>query len=220
MAILAVIVVLLLVITTGTSQHVRDSTRRRDASREARAGLEFLTEDLHSAVLTTNPPTLVISGGTNQETGQQLSFLVSESPEKRAPGSVGDLAAVSYFVSKAPDNSGALNLYRFHLAGNQLNEAFEKGGVENLYSTASATNKNTTELLSRNIVKFEVRHLSDLSCLFVSISAIGGDSAKIIISDPKAGQRNALLLRQGIQRYSTIIRLPPERQFSPMLTTP
>jgi len=214
MTVLSVIVVLLLGITNGASQHWSDGQRRREASREARAALEFLTEDLHEAVLTTNPVTLFISDPKEKQEGERLSFLVSQSEEKSLPGN--NLAAVSYFVAKAPDATGNLNLYRFHLSGSQVNEAFAKNSLEKLFATASAENKITTELLARNIVKLEVHRISDPSSLFISISAIGGETAKQIASDLKATERNARLLQQRTQRYSTVIALPSLREFSPV----
>jgi uncharacterized protein (TIGR02599 family) len=58
--ILAILLILLIGMADGASRLWRDGERRREASREAREGLRIISEDLHSAVLTTNAETLMI----------------------------------------------------------------------------------------------------------------------------------------------------------------
>jgi hypothetical protein len=48
--------------------------------------------------------------------------------------------------------------------------------------------------------------------LFISLSAIGGEIAGTLASDPGAVQRNERLIRQHLQRYSTTVHLPPIRE--------
>ena len=222
-AILALLILLLIGMVDGASRIWRDGERRREVIREARAGIEILTEDLHSAVRTTNPMTLFIQQESKEKGGQRIFLLVSHPREKREPGNEGDLCATGYFVASDPHDGDSPNLYRFHLSGKPVAEAFENGRLESLYASASPKNTLNTELLARHILELSVHHIPEDSSasdpnssdlLLISLSAVGGETARLLSSDPKtkeARDRNANLLKQHLQRYSTIVRLPPVR---------
>ena len=218
-AILIVIIVLLVGMADGASRLWRDGERRREAVREARAGLEMITEDLHSAVITTNPSTLLIkeekeAGG--KSCGESLFFLTAHTSEKRQAGNDGDLCATGYFTAGERDGEGIKNLYRFHASGRSVSAALEKGSLEKLYSSASPEDKLTSELLARHIVELDVRRIPETpntpESLLITLSALGGETARIIASDPAAKERNEHLLLQHLQRFSSIVRLPPRRE--------
>jgi hypothetical protein len=107
------------------------------------------------------------------------------------------------------------NLYRFYASGDQVAKALEKGTLEALYATASPENTLTTELLARHMTDLSVRRIPKMDSfpdlLSISLSAIAGETARIISSDPKARERNERLLQQNLQRTFTIVRLPPLR---------
>ena len=214
--ILALLIILLFGMADGASRLWRDGEHRHVAAREARAGLTMIAEDLHSAVITSNPSTLLIEEHDQNFSGSSLFFLVSLPWEKRSPGSGGDLCAAGYFVAEEPGGSGVRNLYRFHSSGESVAKALETKSLKELYASASPENSLTTELLARHIVQLEVKHLAETEAnsgsLMITISAIAGETARILSSEPQAKQRNERLLRQHMQRYTTIVRLPPERE--------
>ena len=218
-AILTLIIVLLVGMADGVSRIWRDGERRREAIREARAGLEMITEDLHSAVITTNPATIFIKevkGHDQPLDGSSLFLLTSHSSEKRQTGNEGDLCATGYFTALDPDGSGTRDLYRFHASGKPVANALEQGKLKELYATGSPENTSTTELLARHIVALDVQRVAGATVssgsLLITLSALGGETARIIASDSQAKERNDRLLRQHLQRYSTIVRLPPMRE--------
>ena len=219
-AILVVIIILLVGMSDGASRLWRDGERRREALREARAGLEMITEDLHSAVITSNPATLYIKEEKDEEKpcGEALFLLVSHPSEKRQAGKEGDLCATGYFTAWERGGEGIKNLYRFHASGKMVSTALEKGGLEGFYATASPENTISTEVLARNIVELDVHRIPETTTaaesLLITLSSIGGETARIMASDPTAKERNERLLRRHLQRYSTIIRLPPKREIS------
>lgn len=209
-AILAIVMILLIGMADHTTRIWGQGERRRDASREVRAGLELLTEDLHSAVITTNPSTLVITTDKTETGGSRLFFLVSHPGEKRSIGNEGDLCATGYFIADDPTEKGARNLYRFHASGAVVAQAFANNKLPELYASASLTNTTSTELLARHIVKLDVRRLdgesSSAGLLMISLSAAGNE---------KAGKNASPLREDQLLRYSTIIRLPPQWNQSP-----
>jgi prepilin-type N-terminal cleavage/methylation domain-containing protein len=197
--ILAVIVVLLMGMSDHSSKLWNQSENKRLAGREARAALEIISEDLHNAVITSNPDTLLIST-QGKGKGDRLFFLTSHPSEKRNEGIKGDLCAIGYFVSDDPKHQETKNLYRFHLSGTALTNAFENDQLGNLYATATATN---SELLARNIVQLDLQRLVPPSAdplLRVSISASAVNAGVLKKSPPPL-------------RYSTIVRLPDHRHF-------
>jgi prepilin-type N-terminal cleavage/methylation domain-containing protein len=214
--ILAILLILLIGMADGASRLWRDGERRREASREAREGLRIISEDLHSAVLTTNAETLMIERVPgDRERGERLFFLVSHPSERRQTGRRGDLCATGYFIAPEPGGDGLENLYRFHASGEEVSEALEQGTLRELYARASPTNTATTELLARNIVRLDVRVLpggkQEPGTIMVALSGINGETARLISSDPGATERNERLIRRDLQRFSGIVRLPPRR---------
>jgi len=220
-AILAVLVIFLLCMGNGAVRLWRDGEQRRESLREARAGLQILAEDLHSAVITTNPASLLLEGKSNGSDleSDRLFFLVSHPCDRRNSNSKGDLCATGYFLAKDSDGNGCRNLYRYHASGEQVSAAFEQDEISALYSHASPTNEATTELLARNIIGFEAKGLPEHSnpptALKITLSAINGTAERLIASEPGATQRNQHLLRKHLQQYSTIIHLPPLRELPP-----
>jgi len=214
-AILAVLILLLLGMGDGVSKIWRDGEGRREALRELRASLQIITEDLHSAVITTNSDSLDIRK-SEQELSPGLFFLVSHPADRRHSEIKGDLCAVGYFLAADPKEKGCTNLYRFHASGEPVCKAVEEDSLQDLYEKASPENAATTELLARNIVFFQIRSLPEQSTppelLEVTLSAINTRTARLIASDPKAGERNSRLLKEGLQRSTAIIHLPPYRE--------
>ena len=220
-AVLAVLLLLLFAMLDGASRLWSDGERRRGSSREARAGLKMIAEDLHSAVLSADPATLRIIPSREQGYGDQLYFLVSHPDEEGESGTKGDLCATGYLVAPDSQDRGVRNLYRFHATPVQVAAAIKQGGegIMELYSRAASGDAAGTELLARNIRTLEVRdalpsgdpqrHPAEL---FISLSAIGGEIAGTLASDPGAVQRNERLIRQHLQRYSTTVHLPPIRE--------
>lgn len=210
-AILVVMMILLIGVADHTTQQWHRGEQHRNTSGELRAGLEMITEDLHSAVLTTNPTTLVISRERAGDCGSRLFFLVSHPGEQRAAGDEGDLCATGYFIAEDPKIKGSANLYRFHASGSVVAKAFAQNKLQSLYDSAGVINA-TTELLARNLVKLDVRRVGE--------SPASGGLLMISLSTPRDNRsgKNASPLREDqLLRYSTIIRLPPQRELSPGL---
>ncbi len=215
--ILACIITLLIGMADGSSKIWRDGERRREGSREARAGLEMITEDLHSAVILSNTATLSITKESENREGSRIFFLVSHPGENRNTNAEGDLCATGYFVAQDPVKSGGMNLYRFHASGETVTKSLEKNRLGELYATATPDNTATTELLARHIVQLDILPVKNESSemLMIRIYALAGEGSQF--ADPKATvtsalkERNERLLRQHLQRYSTIVRLPPTR---------
>ncbi len=206
-AILLIITILLIGMADHTTSLWHRGERSRDSSRELRAGLEMITEDLHSAVITTNPNTFVVSNETSLPGGSRLFFLVSHPGEKQSTDSKGDLSATGYFIAADPKIKGTSNLYRFHAAGNIVSDALEKNKLQDLYQSANPTNAATTELLARRIVKLDVRRLEGKAVtdglLLVSLSTLRND---------RSTNNTAILREDQFFRYTTLLRLPPERE--------
>jgi len=216
--ILSILMVLLLGMTDGVTRVWSESERKREASREARAGLRMITEDLHNAVITTNPETFCITTAQDDPSaGKRIFFLVSHPRETVHGKPDGDLCAVGYFIAPDP-GSGAVNLYRFHADPTVVRDAVENGTIKALYSKASPTNATTTELLARAVLRLGINELpthelhSMPEALLLTLDAVNGDTARLIATDPGALERNARLVRLHLQRFSTIVRLPPQRE--------
>ena len=219
--ILALVIVLLLGMVDGASSLWRNAERRREAAREVRAGLRMMAEDLHSAVLTAAPDTFVIKDSEQQVGGSKgcyksLFFLVSHPPDQRHVGIKGDLCATGYFIALAPEGNGIRNLYRFHASGDDVAEAYEEKSLPLLYATATPGNKNT-ELLARNITSLEIqptsvsRDRAHPDALRLTLSAVNGETARLIGLKPEAKERNERLLQQHQLHLSTFVSLPSQR---------
>jgi hypothetical protein len=211
-AILVIVIGLLIFMANHTTQLWHHGESRRNASRELRAGLEIITEDLHSAVLTTNPSTLAIT--KNENLGSRLFFTVSHPSEMRSVGNEGDLCATGYFIAEDAQSKGSgksYNLYRFHASGDAVSKAFEKNTLPALYASASASASNaaTTELLARHLIQLNVRPLQGTACterlLLLSLAAP---------RDAKAIPNSQPLRDDQLVRFTTIVRLPPLREQS------
>ena len=218
-AILLVLVLLLLGMGDGASKIWRDGEGRREAQRELRASLQIITEDLHSAVITTNAESLEIRQA-QEGCPQSLFFLVSHPSDRRHAEIKGDLCAAGYFLAEDPKESGCTNLYRFHASGESVAKAVEDDSLQELYREASPSNAFTTELLARNIVSLRIValpiHTSPPELLELTLSAINARSAHLIAKEPKAVERNARLLRERAQWSTGIIHLPSSRDVIPL----
>jgi prepilin-type N-terminal cleavage/methylation domain-containing protein len=214
--ILAVVMVLLLGMGNGIVRLWQDSEQRRESLREARSALQILTEDLHSAVITTNPESLLIERSPRGQEGDsdRLFFLVSHASDRRNEEVRGDLCASGYFIAR--NHEGHRDLYRFHASGNGVAIAVKQDRLMNLYALASPTNEASTELLARNIMTFRVRQLPEHSdppeALEITIEAINGSTERLLSAEPLAVERNQRLIKRHLQRYSEIIHLPPMRE--------
>jgi prepilin-type N-terminal cleavage/methylation domain-containing protein len=217
--ILVVLMVLLLGMGSGALRLWRDGEQRRESLREARAALQIISEDLHSAVITTNQESLLVEKDPKINEGEceRLFFLTSHPCDRRNAHEKGDLCAAGYFIARDSNESGARNLYRFHVAAETVAKAVENNCLSKLYAQASPTNENTTELLARNIVGFRIRQLPQdfhpPEALEVTVSAINGTTERLLSSEPMAVDRNQRLLKRHLQNYSVLIHLPPLREF-------
>ena len=218
-AILLVLMLLLLGMGDGASKIWRDGEGRREAQRELRASLQMITEDLHSAVITTNAESLEIRQA-EEGRPQSLFFLVSHPGDRRHAEIKGDLCAAGYFLAEDPKESGCTNLYRFHASGDSVAKAVEDDSLQELYREASPSNAFTTELLARNIVSLRIVplpiHTSHPELLELTLSAINARTAHLIAKEPKAVERNARLLRERAQCSTGIIHLPSSRDVIPL----
>lgn len=208
--ILVIVIALLIVMANHTTQLWHHGESRRNVSRELRAGLEIITEDLHSAVLTTNPSTLAITSADKM--GSRLFFTLSHPSEKRDIGNAGDLCATGYFIAEDPKSKGSAkhyNLYRFHTSGDAASKAFEKNTLPLLYASASATNEANTELLARHLIQLDVRPIQGTTSterlLLISLTAP---------RETKEMPSGQPLRDDQLLRYTTIVRLPPMRDQS------
>lgn len=215
--ILSLIIILLAGMGDGASRLWRDAAGKREASREAGAALRMIGEDLRSALVTTNPATLVIGketgDGSDPGPGNSLFFTTLE------PDMHGDLCATGYFVASDPQKGPLGNLYRFQVSGKQAEEAFAHDQLRQLYAGALIGNPNT-ELLARNILRLEVKPALQgshgmPSTLMITLSAIGGETARQLSPEPLSSPQNTALLRRHLQNYSTLVRLPPHRELHP-----
>jgi prepilin-type N-terminal cleavage/methylation domain-containing protein len=218
-AILLVLILLLLGMGDGASRIWRDSEGRREAKRELMASLQIITEDLHSAVITTNAESFEIRK-SEQERPQALFFLVSHPGDRRHSEIKGDLCAAGYFLAEDPGERGCTNLYRFHASGESVAKAMEDDSLQELYKEASPNNTSTTELMARNIVSLRIVPLpvntSPPELLEVTLSAINARTAHLIASEPKVVERNERLLRERAQWSTGIIHLPSTRDMIPL----
>lgn len=212
--ILSAMMILLLGIVNGATRLWRDGERRSETSREARAGIRMIAEDLRSAVITPSAP-LVIGTDGETGTGNRLFFLTTHHGEDPS----GDLCAVGYLVGKEPGDEGTLNLYRFHASPKRVAQALEEKNLGGLYETASPSDEATTELLARHIVRLSVRDAglppgtdSLPIALLIGVDAVGADTARLLAANPGDPERTASLLRRNLRTFTTVVRLPPQRE--------
>lgn len=219
--VLALLIALLLGIVNGASNLWSNAEGRREAAREVREGLRMMAEDLHSAVITAEPETLLINDpelqvGDGKSPCKSLFLLVSHPRDQRHNGIKGDLCATGYFIAAAPEGNGMRNLYRFHASGDDVAKAYETKTLTTLYASAMAGNKNT-ELLARNITDLEIypisvsRERAHPEALRLTLASVNASTARLIASKPEARERNERLLQQHQLQLSTIVCLPPQR---------
>jgi len=225
MVILSLIIILLAGMGDGASRLWRDATGKREASREAGAALGMIGEDLRSALITTNPSTLLIGKETEEVNGSgpgnSLFFTTLEPDSPRDPGLDGGLCATGYFVASDPKKGPVGNLYRFRVSGKKAAKAFSHDQLPQLYAAASRDNPNT-ELIARNILSLEVKPAPALegghgmpSTLMITLRAVGGETARELSSGSLSSPENTTLLCRHLQSYNTLIRLPPRRELHP-----
>jgi len=228
--ILSILVLILIGMSDGASRLWRDGEHRRESLTEGMGGLQIISDDLRSAVVTSNPDTLIIESQSPEDpsTAEEqierssdcLFFLVSHTTEHREQDSSGDLCAVGYFIAPEPTQKGGDNLYRFHASGREVWEALRSGSLRQLYEKASPSNGLCTELLARNIIGLQFspmdheRHGHPPQALCITIEAINGDTARLISNDPTAKKNNDRLILRHLQKFSTIVHLPPLRESS------
>jgi type II secretory pathway component PulJ len=215
--ILAGLMVLLLAMVNRTFALWGDGQRRREQQREAQSSLRMIGEDLRSAVIVTNnPASLLIRSEKGNDT---LFFLVSHPEDRRLPGIKGDLCAAGYFTAADPSGKGERNLYRFHASGEAVARAVEDHSLEQLYATA-IPGKANTELLARDIASLQLspipptRQLMRPEALHVSVTALNGREMRMAMQGDAARQPLESLLRRKGTTFSSVINLPPFREFA------
>ena len=230
--ILSILVLILIGMSDGASRLWRDGEHRRESLTEGMGGLQIISDDLRSAVVTSNPDTLIIESQSPEDPSSSeeqderssdcLFFLVSHTAEHREQDSSGDLCAVGYFIAPEPTQKGkgSDNLYRFHASGREVWEALRSGSLRKLYERASPSNGLCTELLARNIIGLQVSPMDHElpgqppQALCITIEAINGDTARHISNNPTAKKSNDRLILRHLQKLSTIVHLPPLRESS------
>lgn len=204
--ILSLLVLLLLGMSDGVARLWSQGEIGREATREARAALMMMTEDLHSAVLTTNRDSLIIrtNGGS-----QSLCFLVAHPEEKRDSSTAGDLCAVGYFLSpgKSP---GTTDLLRFHVPPRDVAEALRHHSLGDLFTRAASAGNTHSELLAEKIVRMEFAERDGDSWppefLVISVGFTGSRTPPL-----RAGEEDPKKTRRHLKDFMTTVRLPPLR---------
>ncbi|OHE76202.1 MAG: hypothetical protein A3F67_08730 [Verrucomicrobia bacterium RIFCSPHIGHO2_12_FULL_41_10] len=163
MSILMLLTMLLLELSKMTMGLYHKAEQQQDASREARATLQFIASDLRSAVLLDKNKESLSDLYLNVQThdpscGSNLFFLTTLPREKRIKEDLGDLHAVGYFLTPTSNTikSSCYDLYRFVANSNETMTALTQGTLLSLYQKAYTTDSALCEKLASNILKFQV----------------------------------------------------------------
>lgn len=216
--ILLTLLVLLLGVCEGGSRFWNHAERRRAPLREAGASLRLIAHDLRSAVITTDPSSLVIQSGTNGV--NSLFFLVSHPSDHRPGTSVGDLCATGYFLAPSQDDKGEQDLYRFHASGHEVLEALASETLPQLFATASPGSADT-ELLARHVASLDVRSIDSgstsdhPSALALEIITVDANTDNLLARPGTDRNFREQLLAKNGARLHTVVSLPPVRQHVP-----
>jgi len=190
--------------------------RRRAPLREAGAALRLIDHDLRSAAITPDSFSLLIRKESSGD--DSLFFLVSHPSDHRPDSAVGDLCATGYFLAPSPTLHGERDLYRFHASGHEVMDAVLSKKLSDLYDKAAPVATNT-ELLARHVADLSIHPintgtLSDHpAALEISITTVDGNTDQLLCGQrPSQSSREELLKRNGA-RLSTVVSLPPVREF-------
>lgn len=182
MTVLSVILVILLSMVDGATRLWRESERRVDSYREARAALNLIASDLQSAFSNGNPGFFVwaetdadiaelVNGAASAQFGDALFFVTALSREAQEfddtnpakDKAKSDLCAVGYFLafdtaSQSPSAKKSYNLYRYFLSSDPTFQNIKNGAKFPFYSGAPTASSDSieVELVARNIVEFKV----------------------------------------------------------------
>ena len=184
MTVLAVLLVILLSMVDGATRLWRESERRVDSYREARAALNLITDDLSSfyaspdqhffsVALESSEIEDLVNGAASPSEGHALFFITSLSRSAQDPtGNRSDLCTVGYFLafgksSQSATDKGSYNLYRYFLSSDVTFENIEtyvtarSDSPESslplpFFSNGSVASANIAEveIVARNITEF------------------------------------------------------------------
>jgi prepilin-type N-terminal cleavage/methylation domain-containing protein len=215
-AILLGLLALLLGACEGTARFWNHAERRRAPLREAGAALRLIDHDLISAAVTPDPSSLLIKKESSGD--DSVFFLVSHPSDHRPDTAIGDLCATGYFLAPSPTQQGERDLYRFHASGPEVVDAVLSKKLSDLYDKATPATTNT-ELLARHVAELSIHPIIIASlpahpaALEVSITTVDGNTDQLLCGQrPSQSSREELLKRNGA-RLSTLVSLPPVREF-------
>lgn len=204
--ILSLLVFLLLGMSDGVARLWGHGEIRREATLEARAALMMMSEDLRSAVLTTNRDSLVVLTNNGSHS---LCFLTAHPGEKRDSATAGDLCAVGYFLSPGKSH-GSTDLMRFHVPPKEVAEALRHDSLRELFNRAASADNTHSELLARKIVRMEFAEPDGCSWpprfLVISLGSAGSRTMPINQGEEDPAKPSRLL-----KNFMTTVRLPPMR---------
>lgn len=136
--------------------------QEQEEVREVRAALQLLTSDLRYVVLAKgnkvrNGPFFVTSMASDSLEERFLFFLTALPKEKRASSDLGDLCAVSYFVSNEQERRTTKHhLYRFSLSHQETTKAIMQGSLLERCRLAASPNNPLCERVASDITQFQV----------------------------------------------------------------
>lgn len=180
MTILTVLLLILLSMVDGTTRLWRDSERKVDSYREARAALNLISFDLASLHATSDPMFFeaatdesaikaLVSNAADADIGSALFFLTVVPPSEQDPaGKASDVCAVGYFLafgrtSQSSSDKASYNLYRYFISSNETFknvQACLKGSQPNPFfdggSGRATAYIKEIEIVARNVTQFIV----------------------------------------------------------------
>ncbi len=183
MTVLAVLLTILLSMVNGASQLWRDSERRVDAFREARAAMNLITSELETLYASPDPKFIAVATDDDdikelvrtpapEDVGSALFFLTALPASAQDPtANKSDLCAVGYFVafakaSASADAKSSYNLYRYFVSSddtfaNIINDRplpfFGTGSSPTSAPSIASASIKQVEIVARNITKFEIK---------------------------------------------------------------
>lgn len=166
MAIVSSMLLALFFMTNSASLAWRNTEKRIDAYREARAALFFMTQDIQTAVVSDLTPFWVnpseslvpISGDPPPlEHGSRLFFVTARERRSQADGeNHGKLCLVGYYLSYS---NGAYRLHRYFRSSDEtfkrLRLHFDDPGTHPLFTGVVGT-LTGDEVLARHVIDFKV----------------------------------------------------------------
>lgn len=176
MTVLTVLLVILLSMVDAATRLWRESERRVDSYREARAALSVITNDLESSYASTDQTFFaaatksadiakLVKNPADSSIGNALFFLTAIPESAQDPsGNKSDLCAVGYFLafgksSQSVSDQGSYNLYRYFVSSDDTFKNIKAGGDTPFFDASTpiaSTNIKEVEIVARNITRFKI----------------------------------------------------------------